>query len=102
MEEVTNSTYKKSKQKQLEIEKLIAEILFQHFLDIVFIMEIEEGPKFRYLFVNQAGMDFARLDENPVGRLIEDIFPPERVFRMHSQYKKLYIQMNRLFMLRSE
>ncbi|MBS4207801.1 EAL domain-containing protein [Bacillus sp. FJAT-50079] len=101
MEIVTDSTYKKSKQRQQGIEKLIAEILFHHFSDMVFIMEIEEGPKFRYLFVNQAGMDFAKLDENPVGKLLEDVIPSERVFKIYSHYKKA-LHSNELVMYTEE
>jgi uncharacterized protein YrrD len=33
------------------IQKIMFDIIFQHVQDMVFVMKVEKGPKFRYLFL---------------------------------------------------
>lgn len=45
-----------------KIQKIIFDIIFQYIQDMVYVMKMEKGPSFSYLFVNEAGM------RNPIGR----------------------------------
>ncbi|PAE43238.1 hypothetical protein [Bacillus sp. 7884-1] len=44
-----------------KIQKIIFDIIFQHLQDMVYVMKVEEGPSFRYLFVNEVGLKKANL-----------------------------------------
>ncbi|MEM5593711.1 hypothetical protein AAHH67_21710 [Niallia circulans] len=64
-----NSTSKKMiAQSKSNIENIIFEIIFMYIKDMVFIMKVEKGEVFRYIFVNEAAYLFAKLPLNFIGK----------------------------------
>jgi len=51
-----------------KIQKIIFDIIFQHVQDMVFVMKVEKGARFRYLFVNESGMKRANLTVETIGK----------------------------------
>lgn len=76
-------------QTHTKIEKNIIDIIFRHVKDVVFIMKVEKGPKFRYMFANESGLTKAGIDQQSIGRLIEEVIPPERAIYLQAEYERL-------------
>lgn len=72
-----------------KIEKTIIDIIFRHVKDMVFIMKVEEGPKFRYLFANESGLSKAGITQHSIGKLIEEVITPERAIYLQGEYERL-------------
>jgi len=69
------------------IQKIIFDIIFQHVQDMVFVMKVEEGPKFRYLFVNEPGMKKANLTLEAIGKTLLDVLPAKFGKSLQQKYE---------------
>ncbi|HEY4553367.1 MAG TPA: EAL domain-containing protein [Bacillaceae bacterium] len=69
-------------------EKMMSEIFLHHLSDMIFIMEVEPGPRFRYFFVNQMGMEFAGLKQEHIGQMMEDVLPKNRADFLMQYYSR--------------
>jgi len=87
-------------------EKMLRDIFLHQISDMVFIMKVEPGPKFRYVFVNQKGLDHAKLKEEHIGCFLEEVLPEELAVHLNIQYQKVletnetviftdYVQLNK-------
>ncbi|MBS4172320.1 EAL domain-containing protein [Bacillus sp. FJAT-49736] len=88
----TKDTLKKKNPKHpknVHEEKMLRDIFLHQISDMVFIMKVEPGPKFRYTFVNQKGLDLANLKEEHIGSLIEEVLPKDTADYLINQYKKV-------------
>lgn len=70
-------------------EKMLRDIFFHQISDMVFIMKVEPGPAFRYVFVNQKGLDHANLKEEHMGFLMEEVLPGELAAHLNRHYLKV-------------
>jgi diguanylate cyclase (GGDEF)-like protein/PAS domain S-box-containing protein len=75
-----------------KIEKNILNVIFRHVKDLVFIMKVEKGPKFRYLFVNEMGLLRAGLTKDCIGKTIEEVLPFDRAVKLQKEYTRLLEQ----------
>lgn len=71
------------------IQKIIFDIIFQHVQDMVFVMKVEEGPKFRYLFVNESGMRKANLTVEAIGKTLCDVLPAKFGKSLQHKYENM-------------
>lgn len=69
-----------------QIEGIIFEIILNHIKDMVFIMKVEEGPEFRYIFSNLSGAKLARLTEHSMGKTFFEVMPEEIATRLQTEY----------------
>ncbi|MFJ7728874.1 EAL domain-containing protein [Neobacillus sp. NPDC097160] len=72
-----------------KIQKIIFDIIFQHVQDMVFVMKVEKGPRFRYLFVNESGMRKAKLSVETLGKTFQEALPDELANSLQRKYEKL-------------
>lgn len=72
-----------------KIQKIIFDIIFQHVQDMVFVMKVEKGPRFRYLFVNESGMRKAKLSVETLGKTFQEALPDEFANSLQQKYEKL-------------
>jgi diguanylate cyclase (GGDEF)-like protein/PAS domain S-box-containing protein len=72
------------------IEKIIFDIIFKHVKDLLFIIKVEEGPRFRYLFANETALEKAGLCENFMGKLLEEVLPVNVSTEIYRQYSRLF------------
>ncbi|MFP7295951.1 EAL domain-containing protein [Neobacillus niacini] len=72
-----------------KIQKIIFDIIFQHLQDMVYVMKVEEGPTFRYLFVNESGLSKANLSIDVIGKTMSEVLPYEFGVNLHNNYQKL-------------
>jgi diguanylate cyclase (GGDEF)-like protein/PAS domain S-box-containing protein len=61
---------------------------FNHISDSIFLMEVTEGEKFRYVMVNPSAMRVAGLTEAVYGKLIEEVLPAEKAAFLNRKYKE--------------
>ncbi|MFC4798037.1 EAL domain-containing protein [Neobacillus sp. GCM10023253] len=72
-----------------KIQEIIFDIIFQYIQDMVFVVKVEEGPSFRYLFINEAGMRKANLNVEAIGRSFQDVLPEASAKSLQRMYEKL-------------
>jgi diguanylate cyclase (GGDEF)-like protein/PAS domain S-box-containing protein len=72
-----------------KIQKIIFDIIFQHIQDMVFVMRVEKGPAFRYIFANETGLKKANLPIEAIGKLMEEVLPPPFALHLKKNYEKL-------------
>lgn len=75
-----------------KIQKIIFDIIFQHIQDMVFVMKVEKGPSFRYLFVNESGMKKAGIFTDAIGKTFQEALPLEIAGPLQATYEKLLIE----------
>jgi diguanylate cyclase (GGDEF)-like protein/PAS domain S-box-containing protein len=73
----------------LHQEKMLRDIFFHQISDMVFIMKVEPGSKFRYLFANQRGLEHANINEEHMGFLLEEVLPKEVAEHLNKYYEKV-------------
>nr|WP_263328196.1 bifunctional diguanylate cyclase/phosphodiesterase [Neobacillus sp. Marseille-Q6967] len=72
-----------------KIQKIIFDIIFQHVQDMVYVMKVEKGPIFRYIFANEAGFIKANLPVDAIGRTMEEVLPHDFALNLKKNYVKL-------------
>jgi diguanylate cyclase (GGDEF)-like protein/PAS domain S-box-containing protein len=70
-------------------ENIIIDIIIRHIKDMVFIMKVEEGSKFRYVFANDSGLKRAGITRDSIGRLIEEVLPSDKAALLQKEYESL-------------
>jgi diguanylate cyclase (GGDEF)-like protein/PAS domain S-box-containing protein len=81
-------TYRKSKTASKRLEQMISDIIFKHVKDLVFIMKVEHGKQFRYLFANENGLLHAGMSTRDMGKTMEEVLPSSLANRLQKQYLK--------------
>ncbi|MGZ0052010.1 diguanylate cyclase domain-containing protein [Brevibacillus gelatini] len=66
--------------------------LFHHMSDMFFLMAVEKNAdgdyQFRYVLMNPAAMKGANLGEDTYGKLIEEVYPPDKADLLNSMYRQ--------------
>ncbi|WP_241768521.1 putative bifunctional diguanylate cyclase/phosphodiesterase [Mesobacillus subterraneus] len=84
----TRTTKRRSFLASNKISQMISNIIFKHVKDLVFIMKVEPGYQFRYLFANENGLLHAGMDSLDIGKTMEEVLPPDRLLPLQQQYIK--------------
>lgn len=74
------------------VESMIYNLIFNYVKHMVFVMKIEEGPEFHYLFVNEMGLQYAGIIGDPIGKSMEDVLPFERYIEIKKAYERVYFE----------
>lgn len=72
-----------------KIQKIIFNIIFQHIQDMVYVMKVEKGPSFRYLFVNEAGIKKAHISIDSIGKKMEETLTHSIAAFLKEKYEKV-------------
>ncbi|QED50067.1 EAL domain-containing protein [Cytobacillus dafuensis] len=56
---------------------------------MVFIMKVEAGKKFSYLFANEPGLKHANLTFDFIGKTLEEVLPFEIAYPLQKEYEKI-------------
>jgi diguanylate cyclase (GGDEF)-like protein/PAS domain S-box-containing protein len=70
------------------VDEQLLFMIMNRLFDIVFLMKVEEGPRFRYVRVSANALPLANLTEQDIGKCIEDVYPQEIADHLNKQYKK--------------
>ncbi|USG66453.1 GGDEF domain-containing protein [Brevibacillus ruminantium] len=60
---------------------------FHYMSDMIFLMSVEEGTRFRYVLMNPPAMQVSKLTEDAYGKQIEDVYPEEKAATLNSMYR---------------
>lgn len=71
------------------VEKIIFNLIFNYVKHMVYLMKVEDDSKFRYLFVNEMGMEFAGITSSAIGKTMEEVLPYERFRLIKSEYERV-------------
>ncbi|MFT9597669.1 EAL domain-containing protein [Mesobacillus sp.] len=71
-----------------KIEQMISDIIFKHVKDLVFIMQVEPGYQFRYLFANENGLLHAGMAVSDIGRTMDEVLTLNHLKPLKKQYIK--------------
>jgi diguanylate cyclase (GGDEF)-like protein/PAS domain S-box-containing protein len=74
---------------KLTIDEHLLFMIMNKLFDIVFLMKVEDGPRFRYVRVSNSALHLASLVEEDMGKCIEDIYPAEIAEHLNNQYRKV-------------
>ncbi|MEQ2526008.1 EAL domain-containing protein [Robertmurraya yapensis] len=69
------------------VERIIYNLIFNYVKHMVYVMKVEKGPKFRYLFVNEMGLLYAGLSENAIGKTMDEVLPHDRYIEILKGYE---------------
>ncbi|MGN7398651.1 sensor domain-containing protein [Cytobacillus praedii] len=72
-----------------KIERIIYEIILNHIKDLIFIMKVDKGPSFRYLFVNEPGIRHAALSGGFIGKRLNEVLSEEVASSLQLEYEKI-------------
>jgi diguanylate cyclase (GGDEF)-like protein len=75
-------------QKLITLNLDILRQFFEPISDLIFLMAVEEGMRFRYLIVNPAAMRLACLNEDPIGKTIEEALNQEEADFLNRKYRE--------------
>ncbi len=78
----------KSNLASTKIEQMISDIIFKHVKDLVFIMKVEPGNQFRYLFANENGLIHAGMAAHDIGRTMDEVLPQGHLNPLKNHYIK--------------
>lgn len=71
------------------VESIIYNLIFNYVKHMVYVMKVEKGPKFRYLFVNEMGLLYAGLSEDAIGKTMEEVLPHDRYIEILKGYERV-------------
>jgi len=80
---------KESLANNLIIDEQLLFTIMSKLFDIVFLMKVEEGPRFRYVRASDSAMQLASLVESDMGKFIEEVYTKEIAEHLNSQYCKV-------------
>lgn len=72
----------------VHVENILFDLVFRHAKDMVFIMKVEDGPTFRYLFVNETGFLRAGISPDSIGKTFQDALPPAFAEQLQKEYSR--------------
>lgn len=71
------------------VERIIYNLIFNYVKHMVYVMKVEQGRQFRYLFVNEMGLLFAGITESALGKSMEEVLPKEKYIGIKKQYERV-------------
>lgn len=70
-------------------DTVLKEIILEHIHDMIFIMKVEEGKEFRYVYVNESARRYTSIQKEDMGLFLEEVMP----VGMALELKKRYLQL---------
>ncbi|MGF3102358.1 sensor domain-containing protein [Rossellomorea sp. DUT-2] len=76
-------------QDQRVLDTVLKELILDHIHDMIFIMKVEEGPSFRYLYINESAKRYTSIQHGDMGRLLEEVVSFEMATDLQEKYTQL-------------
>ncbi|PFA69388.1 diguanylate cyclase [Bacillus sp. AFS015802] len=83
-------------QDQKFVDTVVKELILDHIHDMIFIMKVEEGNKFKYVYVNESAKRYTTIRQEDMGRLLEDVMPVELAVDLKGKYSELVVTGERI------
>ncbi|MCA1056619.1 EAL domain-containing protein [Rossellomorea aquimaris] len=72
-----------------KLDSVLKEIVLEYINDMIFIMKVEEGPSFRYVYINESARRATEITKEDMGRLLEEVLTVELAARLKEKYIQL-------------
>lgn len=82
------------KNESMKVQEILYDLIYQHATDMVYLMKVEKGPTFRYMFVNESGMKTAKISFEAIGKTLQEALPYEQAIPLQTEYENLLKQKN--------
>ncbi|WP_231688016.1 sensor domain-containing protein [Bacillus sp. FJAT-18017] len=79
----------KASRRGMKIEKILYDVILKHIRDMVFIMKVDKGPSFRYIFANEIAAKRITLTDDPFGKTFQEVLPAEVAEHLQQEYEKV-------------
>jgi hypothetical protein len=76
-------------QDQQVLDTVLKELILDYIHDMIFIMKVEEGPSFRYLYINESAKRYTSIQNRDMGRLLEEVISFEMATDLQEKYTQL-------------
>lgn len=76
-------------QDQQVLDIVLKELILDQIHDMIFIMKVEEGPSFRYLYINESAKRYTSIQHDDMGRLLEEVVSFEMATDLQEKYSQL-------------
>jgi diguanylate cyclase (GGDEF)-like protein/PAS domain S-box-containing protein len=76
-------------QDQKFLDTVLKELILDHIHDMIFIMKVEEGKGFRYVYVNESAKKYTMIQQKDMGRYLEEVIPVEMAVDLKKKYLEL-------------
>ncbi|MFI8686471.1 EAL domain-containing protein [Rossellomorea sp. NPDC077527] len=71
------------------LDRVLKEIILDHIHDMVFIMKVEDGRRFKYVYVNESAKRYTSIRQEDMGRFLEEVIPGEMADDLMKKYVEL-------------
>jgi diguanylate cyclase (GGDEF)-like protein/PAS domain S-box-containing protein len=72
-----------------KLEKVIFEIILNSVKDMVYLMRVEEGDKFRYIYANGEAVKHAQLSDSNLGQTLQEVLEPNLAKKLQNHYEEV-------------
>ncbi|MCH1623963.1 sensor domain-containing protein [Ferdinandcohnia quinoae] len=74
------------------IESIIFEIILKHIKDLIYVMSVEVDGTFRYVFINDVAKGHAKLQNDCIGRSLQEVLHKETADHLQQQYASVLLK----------
>lgn len=74
-----------------KIETIIFELILKHIKDLIYVMSVDKGHKFRYVFLNNMAKRHAKLEEDCIGKTLQEVLPHDTAENLQKYYEQVLL-----------
>jgi diguanylate cyclase (GGDEF)-like protein/PAS domain S-box-containing protein len=77
------------KQDNDRLDMVLKEVVLEYINDMIFIMKVEEGPSFRYVYINESARKSTDIKDEDMGRMLDEVLSGDLGDRLREKYVQL-------------
>jgi diguanylate cyclase (GGDEF)-like protein/PAS domain S-box-containing protein len=71
------------------LDMVLKDVVLEYINDMIFIMKVEEGPSFRYVYINESARRSTEIKNDDMGRMLDEVLSGELGERLRKKYLQL-------------
>jgi diguanylate cyclase (GGDEF)-like protein/PAS domain S-box-containing protein len=72
-----------------KLDTVLKDVVLEYINDMIFIMKVEKGPSFRYVYINESARKNTDIKKEDMGRLLDEVLTGELGTRLQGMYVQL-------------
>ncbi|XXM73338.1 sensor domain-containing protein [Lysinibacillus sphaericus] len=77
------------KQDNDRLDRVLKDVVLEYINDMIFIMKVEEGPSFRYVYINESARKSTDIKTEDMGRMLDEVLSGDLGDRLREKYVQL-------------
>ncbi|WP_171910672.1 sensor domain-containing protein [Rossellomorea aquimaris] len=77
------------KQDNDRLDMVFKEVVLEYINDMIFIMKVEKGPSFRYVYINESARKSTDIKDEDMGRMLDEVLSGDLGDRLREKYVQL-------------